>query len=340
MDIKEKISQMFILGFSGKELSEKNQNIQILVKNGLGGIIYFAENIESYEQIKNLSQELQNIAKIPLFISIDQEGGKVERTGNIKNKINYLTPSELAKKQDVDFIRQQTQIMSEELISMGVNMNFAPVLDVNTNPDNPVIGVRSFGNNPDDVMKYSEPVYKTLAKNNIIPVGKHFPGHGDTSVDSHIDMPVVDLNFEELEQLHIKPFISAINNGLDALMIAHVFYKAFNNESTCPSGIFTPASLSKKIITDYLKNKLNFKGLIISDDMIMGGVSKHYSALESCIRGINAGIDLFIYRNSTDEIVNLINNLALSVNDGLISEEKINESVEKILYFKQKYKIL
>lgn len=332
MNLKEKISQMFIMGFSGTSLTSENINIQNLIKNGLGGVIYFAENIESYNQIRNLSEELQALSEIPLFISIDQEGGRVERTKNIKNKIDYLTPMALASIKNPEFVKRHTEIMVRELKFMGVNMNFAPVLDVNTNPDNPVIGIRSFGSNPDEVIKYSEPVYKTFAENNIIPVGKHFPGHGETSVDSHFDMPVTDLSLKELENIHIKPFKHALNKGLDALMISHVFYKCFNGENT-------PASLSEEIITKYLKEKLNFKGLIISDDMVMGGISKHYNYLEACIKGINVGIDLFIFRNSGDDMIKLIDELTDAAEKGLISLERTDESVNKILFFKEKYKI-
>ena len=333
LSLKEKISQMFILGFSGTCLNSENKNIQNLSKNGLGGVILFAENIHSYNQIQDLSKELQDISKIPLFISIDQEGGLVERTINIENKVDYLTAMALASTKNPELIKNHTQIMAEELKFMGVNMDFAPVLDVNTNINNPIIGVRSFGCNAEDVIKYSEPAYKTFIENNIIPVGKHFPGHGETSVDSHLDMPVVDLSFEDLENTHVKPFKKAINNGLDAMMIAHVFYKAFDNENN-------PASLSSKIITGYLKEKLNYKGLIISDDMVMGGISKHYNYLDACIKGIRAGIDLFIFRNSGNEILTLIEELVKAAENDLISMERIDESVEKILFIKEKYGIL
>lgn len=333
LSLKEKISQMLILGFSGTCLNSGNINIQHLAKNGLGGVILFAENIDTYEQTQKLSSELQNTAKIPLFISIDQEGGLVERTININNKIDYLTAMALASADNPEFVKKHTEIMAEELKFMGINMDFDPVLDVNTNINNPVIGVRSFGNNPEDVVKYSKAVYKTFAENNIIPVGKHFPGHGDTCVDSHLDMPVVELSFEELENIHIKPFKETIINKIEALMIAHVFYKAFGKESV-------PASLSHEIISGYLKEKLNFKGLIISDDMVMGGISKHYNYLDACIKGINAGIDIFIFRTSSDEIIKLIDNLENAVKQNLIPVERINESVEKILLTKEKFGVL
>lgn len=335
LSLKEKIAQMFILGFSGTGLNSENNNIQNLAKNGLGGVILFAENIKSYNQVQNLSKELQNRAKIPLFVSIDQEGGLVERTINIKNKIDFLTPMALAAANNPEPVKIHTQIMAEELKFMGINMNFAPVVDVNTNINNPVIGIRSFGSTAEDVIKYSEPVYKTFMQNNIIPVAKHFPGHGDTSVDSHLEMPVVDLSMEMLENIHIKPFKDAIDKGISALMVSHVFYKAFNNSSSP-----LPASLSREIITDYLKGQLNYKGLIISDDMVMGGISKHYNYFDACITGINAGIDLFIFKDSGNEICELVDKITDAVEKNIISVDRINESVEKILFIKKKYGIL
>jgi len=352
LSIREKIYQMFILGFEGTTAAEENLNLKRAIKNGLGGIILFSKNIISYAQSHDLVLSLQKSSEMPLFVSIDQEGGKVERTINVKNKYIYQSPMILAKGKNIGKIGEQTQIMSEELGFIGVNMNFAPVLDVNTNPKNPIIGERSFGNTPEEVILYSETVYRTFKENKIIAVGKHFPGHGDTSVDSHIDLPVVDLGFEELERLHISPFKKAIENGIDALMIAHVFYKNWkvNQKNTAsmqasksaqpPFSLSTPASLSSSIITDYLKGELGFKGLVVSDDMVMGGVTKDYSPLEACIAGINAGIDVFIYRHSDDETLNLIENLVKACENGEISEAKVTASAEKIIALKKQYEII
>ena len=330
LSLKQKIAQMFIMGFSGAEINSENENIKTAVKEGIGGIIFFAENIRSNNQFKKLIQDLNSFSQIPLFMSIDQEGGLVERTIFKEERINFLTPMALANTKNINDINLHTEIMAKELDYLGLNMDFAPDLDINTNKNNPVIGIRSFGDNADAVIKYSAPVYKTLIQNNIMPVGKHFPGHGEAWVDSHLDMPQIDLSMDELEKVHMKPFKKAVESGLDALMIAHVHYKAFNKEKI-------PASLSKEIITDYLKTKLKFKGLIISDDMVMGGITNHYSRLEACIKGINAGIDVFIFRDSSDENLKLLENIKTAVKNGVISEERINESVEKILNHKLKY---
>jgi beta-N-acetylhexosaminidase len=334
LSLKEMLSQMFILGFSGTESNNINKNIINAVKSGLGGVILFADNINSHNQTKKLIDFLQNNASIPMFISIDQEGGLVERTINIKNRIDYLTPAALAQTDSIQDIKRHTQIMSDELNYMGINMNFAPVLDVNSNKLNPVIGIRSFGNNPEEVIKYALPVIKTFQENHIIPVGKHFPGHGEAGIDSHIDMPSINLNSDDLNLNHIQPFNECINNGLDALMIAHVNYTSFNKDSD------TPASLSKEVITDYLINKLNFNGLIISDDMVMGGITEHYSKLDACIKAINAGVDILIYRNSNEDTIQLIDQLEKAVISGEISKERIIKSAAKIIQYKEKYKLL
>lgn len=324
LTLEQKILQMFIMGFHGTELCKQNLNIQKALKSGLGGVILFSENIASYEQTAFLTSDLQKISTIPLFMSIDQEGGRVERTINIKNKINYLSPKVLADTGSVESTREQAQIMADELKSMGINMDFAPVLDVNTNPNNPIIGVRSFGNNPQIVIEHSQQVYKTLMNNNIIPVVKHFPGHGDTGEDSHHTMPRVELEMSELENIHIKPFKQAFLDGVNAVMVSHVHYTAFDAEPT-------PASMSPNIIDHYLKEKMGFNGIVISDDMVMGGVKNYYDTLESCIKGIEAGIDVFIFRNCTEEMLKLVYKLVEKVENGVLSIQRIDESVKKIL---------
>lgn len=324
LSLKEKIFQKFILGFSGTELNEKNSVVQKAIQSGLGGIILFSENIASYEQTARLTAELQKLATIPLIMSIDQEGGRVERTINIKNKIKYLTPYELAQTGDPDKACQQAIIMVQELKSMGINMNYAPVLDVNTCKENPIIGVRAFGDNPETVINFARPVYKTFLDNNIIPVIKHFPGHGDSCEDSHHTMPCIDLPFEELENKHIKPFQVAINDGVKAVMVAHAHYPAFEKEEI-------PASLSEKVIIQYLRGNLGFDGLVISDDMVMGGVNNYYDSLEACVKGIQAGIDLFIFRNSSENILNIIHKLVQYTENGLLSINTINDSARRIL---------
>jgi len=329
LSLKEKLFQMFILGFSGTEFNKENENIRKAIKSGLGGVILFSENIDSYDQTARLTESLRKTASIPLFISIDQEGGRVERTGNIKNKIKYLSAGELAAMGNNEYARIQAEAISQELNYMGCNMNFAPVMDVNTNENNPIIGIRAFGSNSEKVMEYAAVFYKTFIQNSIIPVVKHFPGHGPTEEDSHLTMPYVGLSCKELEATHIKPFKKALQDGVNAVMISHVHFRCFNTGAV-------PASLSKEVVTGYLRQKLGFNGLVISDDMVMGGVQNYYSGFEACMKGINAGIDVFIYRNSTDETIKIIEDLCKVVNKGDLSEKRINESVKRILLCKKK----
>ncbi len=334
LSLREKIFQMFILGFEGENYSLLDKNIINAVNSGLGGIIYFSENIKSLAQIKNLIASFDKNAPVPLFHSIDQEGGQVERTKYINNneKFHYLSAMALGKT-DVDDVIAHTNLMCSELNALGFNVNFAPVLDTNTNPINPIIGIRAYANNSEDVIKYSIPVMQVLKENNILAVGKHFPGHGDTCIDSHIEMPKVKLSLKDFEALHLDPFKQAIANQIDALMISHVYYPAFTGINV------VPASLSKAIIKEYLVKKLNYKGLVISDDMEMGSIKNNYSFLNATIQAINAGVDLIIFRYCNENILKMIDKLEHAIQDNEISINRINESVEKILKIKQKYKL-
>lgn len=344
LSLKEKIYQMFVLGYEetntpqshdlqGEATCEaKYKNIFNAIENNLGGIIFFAKNLNKREGFKDLVAKMQAKSKLGLFMSIDQEGGLVERTICLDEKLHYLTPMALASAKNISLVEQHTQIMSEDLKSIGINMNFAPVLDVNTNPKNPIIGIRSFSQNTDEVCLYSQCVIDTFAKNSIIPVGKHFPGHGEAFLDSHKDMPDINLSKAELEKTHILPFKSAIESGLDAIMVAHVHFDAFDKERI-------PASLSKNVL-GYLRDELNFDGLIISDDMVMGGIANHYSAIDACSQAILAGINLFIFRDSDDQTLDLIEKLYEKALEDTDLQAKIDFSVLKILEIKEKYSIL
>ena len=319
MTLEQKVYRMFILGYE-EENPKANHGFMKALRAGLGGVIFFTRNITDKEKFRDAVRIIKNNSAQGIFLSIDQEGGRVERTLNLYGGSHYLSARSAAAK-GAEFVKQQTQWISQELNYLGLNMNFSPVLDVDTNPDNPVIADRSYSNDADEVIKYGKIVIDTYKQNGIIPVGKHFPGHGDTNVDSHLDMPVVDLSMHEFEKIHIKPFKS-LAGDLGAIMVAHVHYRAFDTERI-------PASISKNVI-NYLRNTLAFKGLIISDDMVMGGI-KRFSAFEACKRGILAGVNMFIYRNADEKTLDLIERIIKAVREGEIPEEKINESVNYIL---------
>ncbi len=330
LTLKQKISQMFITGFEGKDFL-KNQYFKTLLKNGLGGVIFFSSNIESEKQFKELINTISKEVLFPVFYSIDQEGGRVERTEKIHNGKKYLS-AKPAFEMGLSFLQDQTKEIALELKSYGINMNFAPVLDVNTNDNNPIIGERAFSSNCDNVINASKVVLKEYEKYRIITVGKHFPGHGAAGQDSHKTLPVIDLSEEELRKTHIKPFEEAVKSGIPAIMCAHVLYPALDN-SMCP------ASVSKKIIDGILIKQLGFEGVIITDDMEMNGI-KGFSRLEAATMAINAGVNMFIFRNTTEEILKLIDSIEKNALEGNISLDNINTSVEKIIKLKYQYGII
>ena len=318
VNLKTKLYQMFILGLEGGEY--KNA-----LKQGLGGVIFFTKDIHSKVQFKELINDIKSQSLISPFLSIDQEGGRVERTENIHGGKKYLS-AKFAFEKGENFLSEQTRQIAQELNSYGINLNFAPCIDVNTNPDNPIIGERAFSSEPDDVIKAEKVVSEIYKNNGIIPCVKHYPGHGDANTDSHLTLPKIDLTLEQMEQIHIKPFKYAIKNGAQMVMAAHLHCTCFEKEPI-------PTSLSKNAL-NYLRNTLDFDGVIISDDMVMKGVAD-FGQVEACVMGIKAGLNMFIYRNSDEETINIIESIYnLAQNDNEL-QKKIDISYNKIIDLKK-----
>ena len=330
MNLKEKINQLFILGYEGENFSA-NGNFVELLKNNLGGVIFFTQNILEENQFKKQIKEIKKISKTAPFLSIDEEGGRVERFENInknfKNGKKYLSAKFIAQKGEYAVIKQ-TQEISDDLKKFGLNMNFAPILDVDSNPKNPIIGERAYSDNPKEVEKYALLVNQIYNNNGIITVGKHFPGHGDTKKDSHLEMPEVDINFSEFEKIHIYPFKKAVEQKIPAIMVAHVHYKCFDKEKI-------PASISKNVL-NYLINNLKFKGLIVSDDMEMGGI-RSITPKEAVIEMLKNGVNCFIYRNCTKEIVKLIEEIENCAKEDNELKKAVQKSYSKIIRLKKRF---
>ena len=259
------VYQMFISGI-GEYLDEA-------LHKGLGGVIFFTKDIKSKEQFKNLINDIKTKCDIPPFLSIDQEGGRVERTENIHAR--YLSPR-FAFARGEDFLKKQTEKIARELKEYGINLNFAPCADVNTNPDNPIIGERAFSDKTDEVIKGVAIVSEIYRKNGIIPCLKHYPGHGDASQDSHLTLPVIDLSLKEMEEVHIKPFA---DTKAEMIMAAHLHCTCFDKDEI-------PASLSKNAI-GYLRNILKYDGVVITDDMEMQGVNIFGNHTQQVRKGVN-----------------------------------------------------
>lgn len=330
MNLDEKIGQLLIVGFDGYEL---NEDIEKLIKeNCVGGIILFGNNIENSRQLMNLTNALKtnNLNnKIPLFISVDEEGGRVSRMpGEFKKLPSNKIIGEI---NNSNLSYNIGKIISKQLTSLGFNMNFAPVLDINSNPQNSVIGDRSFGDTPDIVTKLGIKTMAGLKDGNIIPVVKHFPGHGDTSVDSHVGLPLVNHNMKRLNEFELVPFKEAIKNDADVIMISHILLPKIDS--------IYPATMSKTIITDVLRNDLNFNGVVITDDMTMGAITKNYDIPNAAVKSINAGTDIILVCHDYDNEMAVITALKEAVKNKVITEDRLNESVYRILKLKEKYKI-
>ncbi len=317
--MKELIYQKFILGC---------QNLDDALKKGLGGVIFFTKDIKTTEQFKDLIKSIKSKSKIPPFLSIDQEGGRVERTENLRPK---RESARFAFLKGEDFLKNQAEEISKELVEYGVNLNFAPCIDVNTNPKNPIIGERSFGENPNDVIKGMKIFVKASREFGVIPCVKHFPGHGDADKDSHLTLPEMNLSLDEMQKIHLKPFVEAINDNIEMIMVAHLYCRCFDNKHI-------PASLSQNVI-GYLRNVMNYKGVIISDDMVMKGVQA-FGSLEACLMAINAGVDMFIFRDSDFETLDMIEKLVKIVENDKILQDKVLKSNKRIMDLKKRYRII
>ena len=316
--MKKMVYQKFILGTQDSFGSRKLFNSAL--DDGLGGVIFFTRDISSKEQFTELVKDIKKRANRPLFLSIDQEGGRVERTENVHAR--YLSPKYAFEKGE-EFLKEQTRKIAKELKSYGLNLNFAPCADVNTNPNNPIIGERAFANNPEDVSKGVKIVSEVYRKNGIIPCLKHFPGHGDANADSHKTLPEIDLSMNEMEKCHIRPFKE--NLDCEMIMAAHLHCTCFDKD-------VIPSSLSKNVI-GYLRNILNYQGAIISDDMVMKGV-QDFGSIQACKMAIFAGVDMFIFRDADENAIKTIEEITkLAEQDSELKNAIMNSNkrIEKLI---------
>ncbi len=330
MSLNEKIGQMFMVSFRG---TTPNEDIKTMIQRyKVGGVILFKENITDMEQLARLTHQLQqlNPSNIPLFIAVDEEGGSVSRLP--KEAAGFPALRELGERGNPKEAYRIGREMGNLLKKVGINVNFAPVMDVNNNPSNPVIGDRSFGNNPHLVKEMGISMMKGMQDAGIISCIKHFPGHGDTVVDSHDNMPVVKHDMEHLKQIEFYPFKGAAEEGADMIMTAHIKFPAVD-----PSGY--PATMSKKILTDMLRKEWGFKGVVITDSMTMGAITKNFSLKEALIKSVKAGVDIILLPSETklqqEGIAVMIN----AVRHRTITQKRIDESVYRIIKLKIKYSL-
>ncbi|MBJ6361592.1 beta-N-acetylhexosaminidase [Paenibacillus sp. GCM10012307] len=326
--LEEKVGQLFICGFNGLI---PDQGITALITEfHIGGIVYFRRNIESIGQVRELSRSLQasprSHSEIPLFISIDQEGGMVSRLDH--DGISRIPGNmALGAANDPVLTYEIAVLSAQEMLALGMNLNFAPCVDVNNNPANPVIGVRSFGENPEKVAVHGAAAIRGYQATGVCATAKHFPGHGDTAVDSHYGLASVPHDRNRLEQVELLPFRRAVEEGVDAIMTAHVMFPVFE-----PDAI--PATLSRRVLTDLLREEMGYEGLIITDCLEMHAIAKQFGIAEGAVRAIEAGADIVLVSHTLPEQIGALEAVRDAVRSGRISEDRIDRSLERILSLK------
>jgi beta-N-acetylhexosaminidase len=322
--LREKIAQMFLVGVGAQELTSEER--LAMEHYSFGGFILFGHNCCYPAQILSLTRALWDTGKgLPPFIAIDQEGGRVHR---LPKPFTHFPPAaRLGETGNPKLAYRVARATAEELAAVGINLDFAPVLDVNSNPKNPVIGDRSFAPDPQTVIAFGEQWIHGLRDGGIIPCGKHFPGHGDTDKDSHLDLPLVDRSLDELRQVELPPFVQASGNGIESLMTAHVLYRTLDPK--------LPGTLSHNIVTGLLREELNYHGVVFSDDMEMKAISDHYGEEEAVMLCVRAGIDVMLFCHELPRAIHAFDFLCSEFEKDARVRSQVENSYNRIKKLKQ-----
>ncbi len=325
LSLDEEIAQLLVVGFDGKSV---NEHLLGWLDRGVGGVILFRRNIESPEQILKLCQDIHRRSRISApMISIDQEPGLITRLSPPFSQ--WSSQQALGKSGDAEFVEKVGAAIARELKSVGVNTDWAPVMDVQSNSKNPIIGPRSFGGDVDLVSKLGRALIKGLQGGGVAACAKHFPGHGDTSQDSHLTLPVVSRPKDDLEKTEIPPFAAAVRAGVASVMTAHVLYPAWDKDH--------PATLSPRIITGILRDRMKFKGVIVTDDLSMVGIAKGRSHEEIAAGCIEAGCDILLACQDFPNQGRFFSGVKDAVESGRIAPKRVQESLRRIWALKNKF---
>ena len=327
LTFEEKLGQLLCIGFKEKNLTEDLK--EMIRKYKFGNFILYSRNYDNIQELEKIVRKIheeviKSIGIMP-FICIDQEGGI---NANIWDKYTYYPGHMTLSSTNISNAKQIGHLMGKHLISLGININFAPVLDINNNPKNPVIGIRSFSDKKEIVSKYGIELIKGMQEEGIIATAKHFPGHGDTEIDSHLGLPILSFDKSRLYDIEIKPFKEAIENGVDNIMTAHIIFKDVDKDN--------PATISTKIIKDILRNELKYKGLITSDCMEMKAISEIYTTPLGVAKSIKAGVNLVLICHTKEKQIESLNKLKQFVEENILTIDEIDERINRILEYKKK----
>lgn len=325
-DRNRQIGQLLMIGISGTTLTDAEA--QFICDRQIGGVILFSRNVTDPAQCATLTRYLRSLTEVPMFIGIDQEGGRVAR---LRHPFTlFPTARRLGEYDQPEATYQCAAAMAAELRAVGIDLNFAPVLDIDTNPANPIIGDRAFGTAPPQVVRHALQVIAGLQDHGVIACGKHFPGHGDTATDSHHTLPVCDLAPARMDEVELAPFAAAIAAGVGCLMTAHVQYPQIDDR--------WPASLSEAIVTGLLRERLGYNGVVITDDLEMKGITDGFPVADAAVRGIAVGSDIALICHSLDLQQAAYEALCQAVDAGEISAAQIGRSLDRIGRLKARFR--
>jgi beta-N-acetylhexosaminidase len=326
-EFRKHAGQLAIAGFAGHSIPPELRSFAR--EFDLGGVIFFARNIESPEQVADLSRQAQELAQeVPLWVSVDQEGGRVAR---LKSPFTSWPPMQtLGRSGDEALAERFARALAAELKAVGISMDYTPVLDVATNPKNPVIGDRSLAERAEDVARLGVVIIRTLQSEGIAASGKHFPGHGDTSVDSHFELPLIEHPPDQIEARELVPFRAAIEAGVASIMTAHILIPALDAER--------PATLSPAIVGGLLKGRLGYGGLVLSDDLEMKAISGRYGMSEATVLAIAAGCDAVLMCGEQQERQALaIEAVIRAVEDGVVPRQRAEDALARHRRVKERF---
>ncbi len=337
MPLEHKVGQIMIIGIEGKSFTPDMR--QMIEQTHIGGVILYAENVQSPAQVAQLTADLQAAAKQSgqpgLFICIDQEGGPVARLKATEGFTEFPSMMAVAAAGKLDNARQVARAMAMEMQAVGINMDLAPVLDVNNNPDNPIIGIRSFGSDPKRVAEFGVAFIEAMQAAGVLAVGKHFPGHGDTGLDSHIALPTVPHDRARLDSVELVPFKAAMKADVAGIMSAHITFPAIDPTPGLP------ATLSPKVLTGLLRDELKYDGILMTDSLVMGALKESgYPAPEAAVAALKAGADILLFHGDYAQHRQAHALIVNQVKSGQIPQARLDEAVRRVLAAKERFGIL
>jgi beta-N-acetylhexosaminidase len=326
-DIRRHAGQLAIAGFAGHTIPPELR--ELAREFDLGGVIFFARNVESPEQVADLARQARSLAhEMPLWVSVDQEGGRVAR---LKAPFTVWPPMiTLGRSGDERLAARFARALAAELKAVGISLDYTPVLDILTNPKNPVIGDRALADRAEDVARLGRVVIETLQSEGIAACGKHFPGHGDTSTDSHLELPLIEHPPDRLDRVELVPFKAAIEARVSAIMTAHILVPALDEEN--------PATLSPAVVDGLLKRKLGFTGVVLTDDVGMKAISERFGTPDATVRAIAAGCDgVLLCGDSQEPQAAALEAVIHAVEEGTLSSKRVEDAFSRHRSMKERF---